>query len=359
MRKPLGKSRSHYWNNLGRLSVLKNPLLKPLVASYYITTKCNLNCRYCEDFGAKRNPDYEEPSLETAINVLRIIRQGTDNIVFTGGEPLTHPKINEIVFQTRNKLHYRKVSIITNGTLLPKHEAVLPFINRLVVSLDSLKPEKWHQIIGATLQTAREIIGNIKHFASLQPKYKFRMILNCVITPDTLDEIEPLIKFCREHRLLISFSPQAVMNWPSYDLVVSKKYMAVLDLLLQQKNEGAPILGSLAYFKTLKKLIPYNCYPTLAPRIFPNGDLIYPCRPIEKEADSHGGRLNLLEIDSWDLALEELSKEYGPPPRTCLSCFQQCYAEPSLMQTKPLSYLYELIRFPPSRQVSLASYPPG
>ena len=29
---------------------------RTLTVTYYVTERCNLNCVYCEDFGAKRNP---------------------------------------------------------------------------------------------------------------------------------------------------------------------------------------------------------------------------------------------------------------------------------------------------------------
>jgi hypothetical protein len=107
-------------------------------------------------------------------------------------------------------------------------------------------------------------------------------------------------------------------------------------------------------------MVPFTCYPTLMPRIMPNGDLAYPCRPIEKEGGSHGGRLcNLLHMDSWARAIQIARDEYGPPPRICTSCFQQCYAEPSLMQSRPLSLLRELALYAPSRRGMVWTYAPG
>ena len=42
-------------------------------------------------------------------------------------------------------------------------------------------------------------------------------------------------------------------------------------------------MGSIAYLKSMVDLQPYTCYPTLIPRIMPDGWLLYPCRPMEKD----------------------------------------------------------------------------
>ena len=51
--------------------------------------------------------------------------------------------------------------------------------------------------------------------------------------------------------------------------------------------------------------------------------------------------------------------DYGQPPLLCSSCFQQCYAEPSLLQSQPLDWLVEQIRYPASRKAGLTSFAPG
>lgn len=355
---PSRSSRRNYWNNL---RLLKNNarVLNPLVVTYYVTTQCNLNCQYCEEFGARLNSNGNHANLESAKKILGVIRSGTDNLVLTGGEPLTHPNIEELVTFAKTTLGFTRLTMLTNGYLLGEHEALLPHLDRLVVSIDSVDPNEWHKLIGAPLAAAKKILANIQSYAARQDEFGYRMILNTVMTPETLDEVEPLLQFAQKQDLLISFSPQAIHNWPSYDLVVSEKYRSLLKLLLKMKEQGAPIAGSRAYFTTLLTLTPYQCYPTLAPRVMPNGDLIYPCRPIEKEGDSRGGRYNLMDADSWEQAISALSDDYGQPPRACTSCFQQCYAEPSLMQSRPIAYLGEMLRYSPSRKANLATYPPG
>jgi hypothetical protein len=159
---------------------------------------------------------------------------------------------------------------------------------------------------------------------------------------------------------LLSFSPQSFNNWPRYELLVSDDYRVLIKRIIQLKKRGAPILGSTAYLQTMLDLQPYACYPTLTPRILPNGWLLYPCRPMEKDEGEQGGRaVNLQEVSSWQAAWNIAQVTYGAAPAACGSCFQQCYAEPSLMQSKPLAFLWERLRYAPSRRINLSTHAPG
>ena len=102
--------------------------------------------------------------------------------------------------------------------------------------------------------------------------------------------MDALLDFCAAHNILLSFSPQAVNNWPRYELLTSPEYRALIERAIKLKKRGTPILGSTVYLKTLLEQTPYACYPTITPRITPDGWLIYPCLPMEKDGSAQGGR---------------------------------------------------------------------
>ena len=354
------------------LSYLRNLLklarddrrLHPNIAIYHVTAQCNLNCAYCEDFGARRNHRNDTwLPLEKAMQVLRVIRTGVNALFITGGEPFLHPDIDEIVARAKRDLNFSEVTLVSNGLLLPNHERTLQALDRLIISLDSLDPQNWSNIIGISPAQAESIHANIRAYAARQKEFGYRMIVNSVITSEMLKSpnfqtLNALVDFAIHNHLLISFSPQAVNNWIHYDLITSPEYKSIIERIIELKQRGAPILGSVAYFNSVRELQPYNCYPALAPRIMPNGDLTYPCRPFEKADNGQGGRpVNLLNVKSWNEAWDIAYKTYGQPPRSCHSCFQQCYAEPSFMQARPLQYLIERTAF--SKQADLKTYAPG
>jgi hypothetical protein len=66
---------------------------------------------------------------------------------------------------------------------------------------------------------------------------------------------------------------------------------------------------------------------------------------MEKAGGEQGGQaVNLLDVQTWDEAWTLAREKYGDAPTSCVSCFQQCYAEPSLMQAHPFEYLVEQLR---------------
>ena len=356
----MSSSLQNYVTNLARL-LHGDRALRPLVAVYYVTMQCNLNCAYCEDFGQRRNAQALAPlPLEEALRALRIVRSGVDHLILTGGEPLLHPDIVSLVTRARHELRFRHLTLQTNGLLLPQYEALLSAVDRLVVSLDSTDAGGWSGLLGAPRDLVQAILDNVQSYAGRQREFGFQMAVNCVLAPETLSEARRVLDFGRERGLLVSFSPQAVNNWPRYELLVSDEYKTLVRELIALKRRGAPILGSMAYLHTLLHMPPYSCYPVLIPRVMPNGELVYPCWPIEKAGNSHGGRpCSLLEVASWDDALERAVQVYGQPPRVCTSCFQQCYVECSLMQARPLSLLSEWLLYAASRRGGVATYAPG
>ena len=91
----------------------------------------------------------------------------------------------------------------------------------------------------------------------------------------------------------MSFSPQSVNNWPHYDLLVAQEYRDFLQHLIDRKRARCAHSRqsglSPACCTTSR---PTACYPLLVPRVMPNGDLVYPCRPIELSG-THAWRTTL------------------------------------------------------------------
>lgn len=350
---------TNYLTNLVRVLAGRRSL-KPLVVSYCLTTQCNLNCRYCEDFGARRNAsnDLRPLPLPQAQQLLGIIRQAADSLIVTGGEPLLYPQVEALLEHARRALRFRGVTLLTNGSLLAQHLGVLPHLTRLVISLDSVDPAAWDQVIRAAPGTAQTILDTIDRAA--RNARRLPLAVHCVITPDTLPQARQVLNFCAERGILFSFSPQSVNNWPHYDLIVSQDYQSFVAEVLRRKRQGAHILGSAAYLRLMASFEPFACYPMLVPRVMPDGRLAFPCRPIERSGSAHGGRaVSLLETGNWDRAMQQNVDLYGVPPSTCGSCYQQCYVEPSLMQTRPLDFLREMVTFPAARRAAIHTYAPG
>lgn len=99
-----------------------------------ITNVCNLNCSFCH--GTKREKKFISP--EDFERIASKLRPLTDYIyLHLMGEPLLHPQLSEIIEICR-KLDF-KVTVTTNGVLLPQKAELLNGIYKTVVSLHSFE----------------------------------------------------------------------------------------------------------------------------------------------------------------------------------------------------------------------------
>lgn len=108
------------------------------VAQIEITNKCNLSCLHC--FNASGAPHPDELTTQEIFSLLDTLSpMGVYQVTFTGGEPLLHPDIFEIVEHARKAP--MAVDIFTNGTLLTE-DTIKQFeklkIRQFNISLDSV-----------------------------------------------------------------------------------------------------------------------------------------------------------------------------------------------------------------------------
>ena len=97
-------------------------LSAPTSVDLFITSRCNLNCAHCfsdgEDHGVHELSVEEIESLLDQLETLGVLE-----LRINGGEPLLHPRINEILMTLKQR-RLRKV-ILTNGTQLDEEKARL------------------------------------------------------------------------------------------------------------------------------------------------------------------------------------------------------------------------------------------
>src|SRR6266403_596004 len=99
-------------------------------------------------------------------------------------------------------------------------------------------------------------------------------------------------------------------------LLQNPKYQALVDKIIERRRKGAqPINGTPRTIETLLRFGDFQCYPTMFPRVYPNGDVFYPCEPLRKVAG------NLLRDGSLRKIFARGKKIYGDIP----PCQGICY----------------------------------
>jgi MoaA/NifB/PqqE/SkfB family radical SAM enzyme len=102
--------------------------------------RCNLSCTYCNEFDDSSEP---VPLEEMYRRIDRLATLGTTLIVISGGEPLLHPQLDDIIRRIRSRGMI--VALITNGYLLTAER--IEQLNRagldhLQISIDNVQPDE-------------------------------------------------------------------------------------------------------------------------------------------------------------------------------------------------------------------------
>src|SRR3972149_5549340 len=115
-----------------------------------LTDRCNLRCVYCmPKEGLQWQARADQLSVDEIVRVVETAaRGGVKRVRLTGGEPLVHPQIVEIVRHIASIPHIEEVSLTTNAMLLERLAQPLADagLKRVNISLDSLDANKFKRI---------------------------------------------------------------------------------------------------------------------------------------------------------------------------------------------------------------------
>jgi MoaA/NifB/PqqE/SkfB family radical SAM enzyme len=112
----------------------------PLLAHIIPMRRCNLACEYCNEYDDFSKP---VPLEEMYRRIDKLGALGTSVVTISGGEPLLHPQLDDIIHHMRKR---RIVSgLITNGYLLVEER--IKRLNRaglewLQISIDNVNPDE-------------------------------------------------------------------------------------------------------------------------------------------------------------------------------------------------------------------------
>jgi molybdenum cofactor biosynthesis protein A len=163
--------------------------------------KCNLRCRYC----MPENPDWTpKEDLCTTEELLQLIDQfmefGIKKVRLTGGEPLVRKDVDVILEHLSG--YDAELSMTTNGILADRYLSLLKKygVNKLNVSLDTLKPDKFAMI---TRRSGFEkVISNIH----LLVNEGFNVKVNAVIMRGMNDgELIDFVEWTKEVPITVRF----------------------------------------------------------------------------------------------------------------------------------------------------------
>jgi MoaA/NifB/PqqE/SkfB family radical SAM enzyme len=111
----------------------------PVLAHIIPIRRCNLSCTYCNEFDDFSKP---VPTEEMFRRIDRLAKLGISIVTISGGEPLLHPDLDEIIRQVRRRGII--AGLITNGYLLTVERIERlngAGLEQLQISIDNAQPD--------------------------------------------------------------------------------------------------------------------------------------------------------------------------------------------------------------------------
>lgn len=200
-----------------------------------LTDKCNLRCTYCMPAeGLAWLPKDElltTPELLTLVEAA--VTAGISEVRLTGGEPLVRPDVVEIVAAIaamEGPEGRPEVSMTTNGLGLTKTATALAEagLARVNVSLDTLRPERFHEI--TRRDRFDEVIAGMAaaHDAGLRP-VKVNSVLQRDINDDeVVDLTRWAVEHCYELRFIEQMPLDAQHSWQRTEMITGEEILTAL-----------------------------------------------------------------------------------------------------------------------------------
>jgi len=206
----------------------------PLVASWALTSRCNLKCLYCA-YSQDACKELDLVRILALIDELKSI--GNRCIIFTGGEALLKEGIKEIIEHSSGRGIYTVLN--SNGTLVKERIEEIALLNEIQLSLDG--PEPVHDFIRNKTGTYNKVIEAAKTCKDRRIKVRFITVLSKY----NLTSFQHVIDLAKEFGG-VYFQPATKNLFGSEKenpaLVPVGGYREAISYLIREKQKGNPAI---------------------------------------------------------------------------------------------------------------------
>jgi cyclic pyranopterin phosphate synthase len=178
------------------------PATPPRSVRLSLTDRCDLACVYCR-------PDKRDGYLEDRLEIDAwktmaegLVRAGVQRVRITGGEPLLHPAVVEMI-AFLDGLGLEDLAITTNATRLERYAGALRTagLRRINISLDTLDAERFHRMTrGGKLDVVLRGID-----AALAAGFDEIKLNAVVVRGENDEELEALVRWSWERGIVPRF----------------------------------------------------------------------------------------------------------------------------------------------------------
>jgi MoaA/NifB/PqqE/SkfB family radical SAM enzyme len=174
----------------------------PLWLILFITTRCNLRCRFCQIWGLdtrRKQPSFQEMKLNTFREILARFPK-TIAVDFTGGEPLLNPHLFEMACLAHERRI--KVHLITNATLLQDKldaflETPFEFVN---ISLNGPDAETFAKVTGNSMSMFDDMVKAVAELCRRRRPGGFPRTIRAsfICSKDNWELVPDVIRLCEK-----------------------------------------------------------------------------------------------------------------------------------------------------------------
>ena len=191
------------------------------IASVIFTPRCNLRCPYCHNPSLVTQIENNEEllPLDKIKSFLEKRKKLIGAVVITGGEPLIHEDLNDLILYIKSL--GLKVKIDTNG-LYPEH---LKRLQADYIAMDiKTSPENYYRL--GLQGDNRRLIKSINYILESGIDHEFRTtVIEDIVTEEDIKKLTPFLKSA-QNWIFTPFRPGNTLD-PEYNTkeIPSKEYM--------------------------------------------------------------------------------------------------------------------------------------
>jgi MoaA/NifB/PqqE/SkfB family radical SAM enzyme len=230
----------------------------PFYASYKVTHKCSLKCKFCNVW-MEKTPDLPK---EDVFKILDNIANSSIVVLsLEGGDPLVRKDLKEILQYAHKKPFY--LFFTTNGNLIDKRpmKEYCKHIDYLHISID-----EGHENL--------EFFDRLEEFQSFGPE----ICIQIVVTKDTLSALEEKVKRIYEVGARTVVMPACHLDGTDDYYPDTEKFRD--EVIRLKKKYDNTITTPKGFLDNINK--PHGC-STSSIIIDSDGGLFYPCRTVGKQ----------------------------------------------------------------------------
>lgn len=236
--------------HLARRGLINFVTRRPFCVSFEITRNCNARCKHCHLGNTL------EEHLITPDQIGRICRELRPVVAqVSGGEPLLHKDVEDIIRAIRIPGHDPLIVVTTNGTLLTqeRYRRLLEAgVDEFSLSLDY--PDERHDDFRKVPGLFQRIRGLVE---SLEKESDKKITLACVVQSDNFRDLPKMAELARSWGVRVNFSSYTRLRTQNTDYLIQgdalDEFKSVVDNLRAFKRRHNTIRTSDYVFSNMIK----------------------------------------------------------------------------------------------------------